>query len=125
MPVEAEGATEVIERNRSEPDSLTRVATPATLLNSCVGPILTRFMLRYLAVKLSIDSTNRRQRAPRRPRYRPARALALREYGYGDGSGGQQPPVSAAPSKYLKQRKVWICFRTLEVRQPILMRPCA
>ena len=60
MRVEAEGAAEVIERNRSEPRGLVRLACPTTLLNSWVGPMLTRFMLRYPAVELFIESTNRR-----------------------------------------------------------------
>ncbi|MGE8413866.1 MAG: LysR substrate-binding domain-containing protein [Pseudomonas sp.] len=60
MRVEAEGAAEVIERNRSEPQGLVRVACPTALLNSWVGPMLTRFMLKYPLVELFIESTNRR-----------------------------------------------------------------
>lgn len=60
MRVEAEGAAEVIERNLAEPRGLVRLACPTTLLNSWVGPMLTRFMLRYPAVELFIESTNRR-----------------------------------------------------------------
>ncbi|UCJ16232.1 LysR family transcriptional regulator [Pseudomonas sp. MM211] len=60
MRVEAEGAAEVIERNLSEPRGLVRLACPTTLLNSWVGPMLTRFMLRYPSVELFIESTNRR-----------------------------------------------------------------
>ncbi|RFQ39786.1 LysR family transcriptional regulator [Pseudomonas sp. ATCC 13867] len=60
MRVEAEGAAEVIERNRSEPRGLVRLACPTTLLNSWVGPMLTRYMLKYPMVELFIESTNRR-----------------------------------------------------------------
>ncbi|WP_371227794.1 LysR substrate-binding domain-containing protein [Pseudomonas sp. QE6] len=60
MRVEAEGAAEVIERNRSEPRGLVRLACPTTLLNSWVGPMLSRYMLEYPAVELFIESTNRR-----------------------------------------------------------------
>lgn len=60
MRVEAESAAEVIERNRSEPRGLVRLACPTTLLNSWVGPMLTRYMLAYPLVELFIESTNRR-----------------------------------------------------------------
>ncbi len=60
MRVEAESAAEVIERNRSEPRGLVRLACPTTLLNSWVGPMLTRFMLEYPLVELHIEATNRR-----------------------------------------------------------------
>lgn len=60
MRVEAESAAEVIERNRSEPRGLVRLACPTTLLNSWVGPMLTRYMLKYPLVELYIESTNRR-----------------------------------------------------------------
>ncbi|MBD9425088.1 LysR family transcriptional regulator [Pseudomonas sp. PDM15] len=60
MRVEAEGAAEVVERNRAEPRGLVRLACPTTLLNSWVGPMLSRYMLRYPLVELYIESTNRR-----------------------------------------------------------------
>lgn len=60
MRVEAESAAEVIERNRCEPRGLVRLACPTTLLNSWVGPMLTRYMLKYPLVELYIESTNRR-----------------------------------------------------------------
>ena len=60
MRVEAEGAAEVIERNRSEPRGLVRLSCPTTLLNSWVAPMLTRYMLKYPLVELFIESTNRR-----------------------------------------------------------------
>ncbi|MGX4729752.1 LysR family transcriptional regulator [Pseudomonas corrugata] len=60
MRVEAESAAEVIERNRSEPQGLVRISCPTALLNSWVGPMLTRYMIRYPCVELFIESTNRR-----------------------------------------------------------------
>lgn len=60
MRVEAEGAAEVIERNRSEPRGLVRISCPTTLLNSLVAPMLTRYMAKYPLVELFIESTNRR-----------------------------------------------------------------
>ncbi|MGF6558338.1 DNA-binding transcriptional LysR family regulator [Pseudomonas sp. S30_BP2TU TE3576] len=60
MRVEAESAAELIERNRSEPQGLVRVSCPTALLNSWVGPMLTRYMLKYPLVELFIESTNRR-----------------------------------------------------------------
>ena len=60
MRVEAESAAELIERNRSEPQGLVRLSCPTALLNSWVGPMLTRYMLKYPLVELFIESTNRR-----------------------------------------------------------------
>ena len=60
MRVEAEGAAEIIERNRSEPRGLVRISCPTTLLNSLVAPMLTRYMAKYPLVELFIESTNRR-----------------------------------------------------------------
>ncbi|WP_347911446.1 LysR family transcriptional regulator [Pseudomonas grandcourensis] len=60
MRVEAESAAELIERNRSEPQGLVRVSCPTALLNSWVGPMLTRYLLKYPLVELFIESTNRR-----------------------------------------------------------------
>ncbi|MNQ66684.1 HTH-type transcriptional regulator DmlR [compost metagenome] len=59
MMVEAEGAAEVIERNRSEPQGVVRISCPTALLDFWVGPMLTRFMVEYPLVELHIDSTNR------------------------------------------------------------------
>ncbi|MBF4558258.1 LysR family transcriptional regulator [Pseudomonas sp. p50] len=60
MRVEAESAAELIERNRSEPQGLVRISCPTALLNSWVGPMLSRYMLKYPLVELFIESTNRR-----------------------------------------------------------------
>lgn len=59
MMVEAEGAAEVIERNRSEPQGVVRLSCPTALLSFWVGPMLTRFMLKYPLVELHIESSNR------------------------------------------------------------------
>ncbi|MDH4568944.1 LysR family transcriptional regulator [Pseudomonas sp. BN414] len=59
MMVEAEGAAEVIERNRSEPQGVVRISCPTALLDFWVGPMLSRFMVKYPLVQLHIDSTNR------------------------------------------------------------------
>ena len=60
MRVEAESAAELIERNRSEPQGVVRISCPTALLNSWVGPMLTRYLLKYPLVELFIESTNRR-----------------------------------------------------------------
>ncbi|GAB6406886.1 LysR family transcriptional regulator [Pseudomonas sp. MHK4] len=60
MRVEAESAAELIERNRSEPQGVVRVSCPTALLNTWVGPMLTRYLLKYPLVELFIESTNRR-----------------------------------------------------------------
>lgn len=60
MRVEAESAAEVIELNRSEPQGIVRLSCPTALLNSWVGPMLTRYMLQYPLVELHVESTNRR-----------------------------------------------------------------
>lgn len=59
MLVEAEGAAEVIERNRSEPQGIVRLSCPTALLNFWVGPMLARFMVRYPLVELHVESSNR------------------------------------------------------------------
>ncbi len=60
MRVEAESAAELIERNRSEPQGMVRISCPTALLNTWVGPMLTRYMLKYPLVEVFIESTNRR-----------------------------------------------------------------
>ncbi|CAD5108923.1 HTH-type transcriptional regulator DmlR [Pseudomonas carbonaria] len=59
MMVEAEGAAEVIERHRSEPQGVVRLSCPISLLHFWVGPMLARFMVRYPLVELHLESTNR------------------------------------------------------------------
>ncbi|MCL6687189.1 LysR family transcriptional regulator [Pseudomonas sp. R3.Fl] len=59
MLVEAEGAAEVIERHRAEPQGRVRLSCPTALLNFWVGPMLAEFMLRYPLVELQVEATNR------------------------------------------------------------------
>ncbi|MCY1405843.1 HTH-type transcriptional regulator DmlR [compost metagenome] len=59
MLVEAEGATEVIERHRSEPQGVVRLACPTALLHFWVGPMLARFMVDHPLVELHVEATNR------------------------------------------------------------------
>lgn len=59
MLVEAEGAAEVIERHRSEPQGVVRLSCPTALLNFWVGPMLARFMVEHPLVTLQLESTNR------------------------------------------------------------------
>ncbi|MDN7143423.1 LysR family transcriptional regulator [Pseudomonas sp. JQ170] len=59
MLVEAEGAAELIERNRAEPQGVVRLSCPTALLDFWVGPMLTRFMVQCPLVQLHIESTNR------------------------------------------------------------------
>lgn len=59
MLVEAEGAAEVIERHRSEPQGVVRLSCPTALLNFWVGPMLARFMVAHPLVALHVESTNR------------------------------------------------------------------
>ena len=60
MRVEAEAAAEVTERNRAEPQGLVRISCPTALLNTWVGPMLSRYMVKYPRVEVFIESTNRR-----------------------------------------------------------------
>lgn len=59
MLVEAEGAAEVIERHRSEPQGVVHLSCPTALLNFWVGPMLARFMVEHPLVSLHVESTNR------------------------------------------------------------------
>ncbi|MCY1284284.1 HTH-type transcriptional regulator DmlR [compost metagenome] len=59
MMVEAEGAAELIERNRAEPQGVVHLSCPTALLHFWVGPMLARFMVRYPLVQLHVLSTNR------------------------------------------------------------------
>lgn len=59
MLVEAEGAAEVIERHRSEPQGVVHLSCPTALLNFWVGPMLARFMVEHPLVSLHVGSTNR------------------------------------------------------------------
>ncbi|MCY1419473.1 HTH-type transcriptional regulator DmlR [compost metagenome] len=59
MLVEAEGAAEVIDRHRSEPQGIVRLSCPTALLHFWVGPMLARFMVANPLVELHVEATNR------------------------------------------------------------------
>ncbi|MFD2884402.1 LysR substrate-binding domain-containing protein [Pseudomonas lini] len=106
MRVEAESAAELIERNRSEPQGLVRISCPTALLNSWVGPMLTRYMLKYPLVELFIESTNRRVDLIHegfdialRVRFPP-----LEKHRHGDEGTGQQHPMPGGYSGVFLQR---------------------
>ena len=60
MLVEAEAAQEAIERTRSEPRGVIRVACPVTLLEAQVGKMIADFMTLHPYVDIHLDATNRR-----------------------------------------------------------------
>jgi len=60
MLVQADSAFEVVERHRSEPQGVIRLSCPNTLLNYRIGPLLSRFMVKYPRVQIHLEATNRR-----------------------------------------------------------------
>ncbi|MDP1539556.1 MAG: LysR family transcriptional regulator [Moraxellaceae bacterium] len=60
MLVQADSAFELVERHRSEPQGVIRLSCPNTLLNYRVGPLLSRFMVKYPRVQIHLEATNRR-----------------------------------------------------------------
>lgn len=60
MLVEAEAAREVIERNRAEPSGIIRATCPITLLDASIGAMLAQYMVKYPAVTVELEATNRR-----------------------------------------------------------------
>lgn len=58
--VEAEAAQSVIERARSEPQGVIRMACPTALVNFQFGELIARFMLENPRVEIHLESTNRR-----------------------------------------------------------------
>jgi DNA-binding transcriptional LysR family regulator len=58
--VEAEAAQSVIERVRSEPQGVIRIACPTALLNFQFGELIARFMIANPRVEIHLESTNRR-----------------------------------------------------------------
>ncbi len=60
MLVEAEAAQEVIERSRSEPRGVVRVACPIAILDTHVGGMIAAFMAKHPGVGVYLDATNRR-----------------------------------------------------------------
>ena len=59
MLVEAEGAEEVIERSRTEPCGVVRMACPVALLETRVAAMLADFMQTYPRVEVHLDATDR------------------------------------------------------------------
>lgn len=58
--VEAEAAQSVIERVRSEPQGVIRMACPTALINFQFGDLIARFMIVNPLVDVHLESTNRR-----------------------------------------------------------------
>lgn len=58
--VEAEAAQSVIERARSEPQGVIRMACPTALVNFQFGELIARFMIENPRVDVHLESTNRR-----------------------------------------------------------------
>lgn len=58
--VEAEAAQSVIERARSEPQGVIRLACPTALVNFQFGELIARFMIENPRVDVHLESTNRR-----------------------------------------------------------------
>ena len=58
--VEAEAAQSVIERVRSEPQGVIRMACPTALINFQFGEMIARFMTANPRVEIHLESTNRR-----------------------------------------------------------------
>lgn len=60
MLIEAEAAQEAIAMLQAEPRGCVKISCPVTLLHVHVGPMLARFMMRYPAVQIQLEATNRR-----------------------------------------------------------------
>ncbi|PWK72694.1 LysR family transcriptional regulator [Aminobacter sp. AP02] len=60
MLVEAEAAQEVIERTRSEPQGIVRIACPSSIVYFQVSEMIARFMTDCPKVEVHLESTNRR-----------------------------------------------------------------
>lgn len=60
MLSEAEAATELIERQKSEPQGVIRVACPSSMIQFQLAPMVARFMIRYPKATVILESTHRR-----------------------------------------------------------------
>ncbi|MDH7794972.1 MULTISPECIES: LysR family transcriptional regulator [unclassified Beijerinckia] len=60
MVVEAEAATEAVQRMRGEPRGLVRVSCPSSVIYFQLGAMIARFMAACPQVEVMLDSTNRR-----------------------------------------------------------------
>lgn len=57
---EVQGAREVMERQRSEPQGVVRVSCPTALLEYRIGPLVARFMRQWPKVRVVLEASNRR-----------------------------------------------------------------
>lgn len=57
---EVQGAREVMERQRSEPQGVVRVSCPTALLEYRIGPLVARFMKQWPKIRVLLEATNRR-----------------------------------------------------------------
>lgn len=60
MLAEAHAAAEIARASQEGPRGLLRVTCPVALLNGQLAPVFARFLMRYPAVTLDLESTNRR-----------------------------------------------------------------
>lgn len=60
MLIEAEAASEVILRQRAEPQGLIRVACPSSMIHFQLAPMVAEFMALHPKVNVLLESTNRR-----------------------------------------------------------------
>lgn len=60
MMVEAEAAQEAIDRMKSEPQGLVRLACPSSMIYFQLGEIIARFVAECPKVEIQLESTNRR-----------------------------------------------------------------
>jgi DNA-binding transcriptional LysR family regulator len=60
LEAEALAAQEAIDRTRSEPQGMVRVACPIALMKMPVGPVIAKFLVRHPLVRLHVDMSNRR-----------------------------------------------------------------
>jgi DNA-binding transcriptional LysR family regulator len=58
--VEADAAQETIDRLRSEPQGIVRVACPSSMISFQVGEMIVRFMERFPKIEVRLESANRR-----------------------------------------------------------------
>lgn len=60
LVAEAQAAHDVVDRTRSVPQGLVRVACPPGLLQNGVGALLSRYLAAHALVRLQVEATNRR-----------------------------------------------------------------
>ncbi|WP_448955226.1 LysR substrate-binding domain-containing protein [Labrys neptuniae] len=60
MLVEAEAAEQVIAQVQAEPRGIIRVSCPVALINFQFGALFARFLTKYPAIEIHLESTNRR-----------------------------------------------------------------